>query len=157
MGQKLSGKVAAVTGAASGIGLECSRAMLAEGATVVLVDRAEGPLRNACRQLGPNAIALVVDLTDPESVSGMMPQIGKVKLGSRRIVSMNLILPQQHFVNQTLNDNKIGNGAEVDFANLPPDFQSIVAKRLEALKASPMGSLGGMLGAFGSLGKQGQP
>ncbi|TGV77200.1 SDR family NAD(P)-dependent oxidoreductase, partial [Mesorhizobium sp. M00.F.Ca.ET.149.01.1.1] len=40
MAQDLSGKVAAVTGAAPGIGLECARAMLAAGARVVLVDRA---------------------------------------------------------------------------------------------------------------------
>ena len=40
MGERLAGKVAAVTGAASGIGLACSRAMLAEGAQVVLIDRA---------------------------------------------------------------------------------------------------------------------
>jgi len=39
MTQKLGGKVAAVTGAASGIGLECARAMHAEGAKVVLIDR----------------------------------------------------------------------------------------------------------------------
>lgn len=75
MGQDLSRKVAAVTGAASGIGLECSRALLAAGATVVLVDRAEGPLHEACEQLGPNAIPLVIDLTDPQSVATMMPQI----------------------------------------------------------------------------------
>ena len=40
MAEQLSGKVAAVTGAASGIGLECARMMLAEGAQVVLIDRA---------------------------------------------------------------------------------------------------------------------
>lgn len=71
----LSGKVAAVTGAASGIGLECSRALLREGARVVLVDRDEDALKSACAILGPAAIPLIVELTKPESVSRMMPRI----------------------------------------------------------------------------------
>ncbi len=75
MGQELSGKVAAITGAASGIGLECARAMLAAGARVVLVDHAKEKLRDACSELGPQAIPLVVNLLDPKSVTGMMPQI----------------------------------------------------------------------------------
>src|SRR5215207_6920276 len=77
MGQALSGKVAAITGAASGIGLECARTFLAEGARVVLIDRAEERLRTLSAELGPAAIPLVIDLTDPGSVSGMMPQILK--------------------------------------------------------------------------------
>ncbi|RFB81861.1 glucose dehydrogenase [Rhizobium leguminosarum bv. trifolii] len=75
MGQDLSGKVAAVTGAASGIGLECAKALHAAGTRVVLVDRNEEALKEICSTLGANAIALVIDLTDPESVAGMMPQI----------------------------------------------------------------------------------
>ena len=75
MSQELSGKVAAITGAASGIGLECARAMLSAGARVVLVDYAEEKLRDACAELGPQAVPLVVNLLDPTSVSGMMPQI----------------------------------------------------------------------------------
>ena len=39
MARDLEGKVAAVTGAASGIGLASSEAMLAAGARVVMVDR----------------------------------------------------------------------------------------------------------------------
>ncbi|RYE59589.1 MAG: SDR family NAD(P)-dependent oxidoreductase, partial [Hyphomicrobiales bacterium] len=39
MSSSLEGKIAVVTGAASGIGLATSKALLAEGATVVLVDR----------------------------------------------------------------------------------------------------------------------
>ena len=75
MGQDLSGSVAAITGAASGIGLECARVLLGAGARVVLIDRAEERLKEICSELGSQAIPLVVDLTDPASVTGMMPQI----------------------------------------------------------------------------------
>jgi ribitol 2-dehydrogenase len=73
--QDLSGRVAAVTGAASGIGLECARAFLADGARVVLIDRAEERLKDVCSDLGAEAVPLVVDLTDPASVSTMMPRM----------------------------------------------------------------------------------
>jgi ribitol 2-dehydrogenase len=75
MDQDLSDKVAAITGAASGIGLECARTLLASGARVALVDRAEERLRALCSELGPNAIPVVVDLTDRTSVDAMLPQI----------------------------------------------------------------------------------
>ncbi|QND41078.1 SDR family oxidoreductase (plasmid) [Rhizobium leguminosarum bv. viciae] len=75
MGQDLSGKVAAVTGAASGIGLECAKALLVAGARVVLVDRNEDALKEICSKLDANAIPLVTDLTDPKSVARMMPEI----------------------------------------------------------------------------------
>ncbi|MGY4503661.1 SDR family oxidoreductase [Bradyrhizobium diazoefficiens] len=75
MGQELAGKVAAITGAASGIGLECARTMIAAGARVVLVDRAEDALNSACLELGDHAIPLRIDLTDQASMAGMMPQV----------------------------------------------------------------------------------
>lgn len=75
MGQELAGKVAAITGAASGIGLECARTMIAAGARVVLVDRAEDALNSACLALGDHAIPLRIDLTDQASMAGMMPQV----------------------------------------------------------------------------------
>ena len=75
MGFSLAGKVAAITGAASGIGLECARAMLGAGAHVVMVDHAGEALRHACSGLGEAAIPLVVDVTDPSSVDRMVPSI----------------------------------------------------------------------------------
>lgn len=75
MGQDLTGKVAAITGAASGIGLECARAMIGAGSRVVLVDRAGDKLDRLCAELGPQALPLVVDLLDKASVARMMPGI----------------------------------------------------------------------------------
>ncbi|MCW1920339.1 SDR family oxidoreductase [Rhodobacter sp. KR11] len=71
---KLTGKVAAVTGAASGIGLACARAMAEEGALVVLIDR-DGAKAEGLAKGIPGASALAVDLMDPASVEGMMPAI----------------------------------------------------------------------------------
>ncbi|MFT4150633.1 MAG: SDR family oxidoreductase [Paracoccaceae bacterium] len=71
----MKGKVAAITGAASGIGLACARTLAAEGARVVLIDRAEDRLRALCAEIGPNALPLVVDLLDGPQVSGMLPRI----------------------------------------------------------------------------------
>ena len=72
---KLQGKVAAVTGAASGIGLACAKAMLDQGARVVFIDRATDKLRAICDALGPEAIPLTIDLMDRESVASMMQAI----------------------------------------------------------------------------------
>ena len=75
MTQDLSGKIAAITGAASGIGLACAKRLIAAGARVVLVDRDGEALARVCGPLGRAAIPLVVDLTDAASVAGMLPQI----------------------------------------------------------------------------------
>jgi 3-oxoacyl-[acyl-carrier protein] reductase len=60
----LAGKTAVVTGAASGIGLACSRALAAEGAAVVLADLNGTAAQEAARELGGHAVT--VDVTKPE-------------------------------------------------------------------------------------------
>lgn len=75
MTELMKGKVAAITGAASGIGLECARTLIAEGATVVLIDRAKDKLEALCQELGERAKPLVVDLFDGPAVSSMLPRI----------------------------------------------------------------------------------
>ena len=75
MAHELTQKVAAVTGAASGIGLECAKTFLNAGARVVLIDNAADKLQEICAGLGPDAVPLVVNLTDPVAVNGMMPRL----------------------------------------------------------------------------------
>jgi ribitol 2-dehydrogenase len=75
MAEELKGKVAAITGAASGIGLETARTLVAAGAKVVLIDRAEERLKTLCAEIGPNALPLVVDLLDGPQVSAILPRI----------------------------------------------------------------------------------
>ncbi len=75
MSGELQDKVAAITGAASGIGLACAKTMLGAGARVVLIDRAGDRLGSLCAELGPDAYPLVVDLIEPDSVSAMMAGI----------------------------------------------------------------------------------
>lgn len=75
MTKSMDGKVAAITGAASGIGLACAKKLLDEGANVVLVDRAEHRLKSLCEELGERARMVVVDLLDGPRVSGLLPRI----------------------------------------------------------------------------------
>jgi ribitol 2-dehydrogenase len=71
----LEGKVAAVTGAASGIGLASAEAMMAAGARVVFVDRDAARLAELQREHGAAAIPLELDLLDSESCASMLPRI----------------------------------------------------------------------------------
>jgi ribitol 2-dehydrogenase len=72
---QLEGKTAAVTGAASGIGLACARRMIEEGADVVLIDRAADQLQALCAEIGPKARPLVVDLLEGAQISAMPARI----------------------------------------------------------------------------------
>ncbi|PJG85489.1 SDR family oxidoreductase [Conservatibacter flavescens] len=72
----LTGKVAAITGAASGIGLACAKALLDAGAKVVLIDRDSAKLQDLVAELGENAFGLEIDLLNPQQVSEeMLPKI----------------------------------------------------------------------------------
>jgi ribitol 2-dehydrogenase len=75
MAMELEGKVAAVTGGASGIGLASAEAMLSAGARVVLVDRDETALTALREKHGDAVIPLVIDLLDARSCATLMPQI----------------------------------------------------------------------------------
>jgi len=75
MAESLDGKIAVITGAASGIGLASTKALLAEGATVVMVDWNREGLDQLVADLGERAIPQVTNLLDAESCNAMVPEI----------------------------------------------------------------------------------
>jgi len=66
--KKLDGKIAAITGGASGIGLETARVLIEAGAIVHLLDRDPVALDQACADLGEAAVAVPIDLFDYPAV-----------------------------------------------------------------------------------------
>ena len=74
MDRTLDGRVAVVTGAASGIGLASTEAMLAAGARVVMADRDAAALRAHRDRLGGAVIPLEIDLLDAAACALLVPQ-----------------------------------------------------------------------------------
>jgi len=72
---KLDGKVAVVTGAASGIGRATANLFASEGAKVVLADwdeRQGSRVADELREAGHDAVFVRVDVSRPEDVEGMI-------------------------------------------------------------------------------------
>ena len=74
MAQSLQGKVALVTGAASGIGLATTRALIGQGVRVVMADRDGAALDRLAGELGEAATPQVTDLLDADSCDAMVPE-----------------------------------------------------------------------------------
>ena len=71
---RLQGKRALITGAGRGIGLEFARAYIAEGATVAIADINAAALDRAVAELGPQAVAVQMDVTDQTSIDAGFAQ-----------------------------------------------------------------------------------
>ena len=72
--EQLKGRIAVVTGAASGIGLGLVDAFVAEGMRVVMADRNEEALSAQAARLrdgGADVHAVVTDVSDPDSVEAL--------------------------------------------------------------------------------------
>ncbi|QKV75353.1 glucose 1-dehydrogenase [Amycolatopsis sp. Hca4] len=75
MGARFAGKVVLVTGGGSGIGRATARAFAGEGATVVVAGRDEQRLASAVAEIGGDASAVTVDVTDSADVARMVETV----------------------------------------------------------------------------------
>ena len=69
---RLSGKIAVVTGGAQGFGFGIAKALVKEGAQVVIANRRESQGEAACKELGPHSAYAQGDVSDPESCKNLM-------------------------------------------------------------------------------------
>jgi rhamnose utilization protein RhaD (predicted bifunctional aldolase and dehydrogenase)/NAD(P)-dependent dehydrogenase (short-subunit alcohol dehydrogenase family) len=83
----LAGQVAAVTGAAGAIGFATARAFAAAGAELALLDIEEDTAREKAKAIGPDALALRCDVTDPQSVCAAFDKIVETFGGVDIVVS----------------------------------------------------------------------
>ncbi len=72
MGDRLTGKVAAITGAASGFGTTTARRFVDEGCRVVLGDIQDGPGEELAKSLGDAARFVHCDVTREEDVAALV-------------------------------------------------------------------------------------
>lgn len=70
--RKLEGKVAVITGGASGIGLATARLFIANGASVVIAGRNTVALRSAQKALGDRAMPVRADVSRPADLKVLM-------------------------------------------------------------------------------------
>lgn len=73
--KELRGRVAVVTGGASGIGKALAKAFLGEGMKVVIADVEERALQAATRELGGEVTGVVTDVSDPASVNALADRV----------------------------------------------------------------------------------
>ena len=80
----LSGQIALVTGGGTGIGKAIAKAMLAEGAKVIIVGRKEEILKEAQAELGSDTEMMTCDVTQEEQVKkvyeNIMSNHGKIDI-----------------------------------------------------------------------------
>ena len=73
----LSGRLAVITGATGGIGLETARSFVERGATVLLCSRKLDRAEKAAGEIGSGAIAEQLDITSSDSVRRFVAKVSR--------------------------------------------------------------------------------
>lgn len=95
---RLTGKVAVITGASSGIGYETARIFAQEGAKVVVAARRKERLENlvsAIKAAGGEALAVATDVTKQEECEALI-ELAKTTYGSVDILVNNAGIADKH-------------------------------------------------------------
>jgi len=99
----LEGKVALITGGGRGIGRAIARAFAYECASVAVAARTEEQVQQVACEIGRDAIALVCDVADPESVTRMFAELRK-QLGDADILVNNAGVAESATVTNTTDE-----------------------------------------------------
>jgi NADP-dependent 3-hydroxy acid dehydrogenase YdfG len=140
--QDLTGKVAVITGASSGIGEATARLLVAEGVRVVLVARRRERIDALAAELGDATLALVADVADATAVAALFATV------ERRFGGLDLLF----------NNAGLGVNARFD-ASDPADWKRMIDVNLYGVlhcthAAIPLmrGRAGAMISSVSSVG-----
>lgn len=75
--ERLQNKVAIITGAARGIGATFAKSFVQEGAQVIIADIDLNRAISTANEIGPNAFAIYLDVTDQKSIDSCIEEIEK--------------------------------------------------------------------------------
>jgi len=105
MTKRLDGKVAIVTGAASGIGAATARLLVRDGARVVLGDINDEALQALARELDDDAVALCADIATEDGVKSLV-QAALDSFGRLDVLDNNAALEVREDTGTTTSSDK---------------------------------------------------
>ena len=125
----LSGKIAVVTGATGGIGGAIARSLHAQGATVVLSGTREAVLADLAKELGERAFFAAANLSDAESVDGLVARAEEAAGGPLDILVANAGITKDGLLMRMKDE----------------DFQSVIQINLESYFRLTRAAVKGMM------------
>ncbi|WP_292082525.1 MULTISPECIES: 3-oxoacyl-[acyl-carrier-protein] reductase [unclassified Brevundimonas] len=125
----LSGKIALVTGATGGIGGAIARSLHAQGATVVLSGTREAVLADLAKELGERAFFAAANLSDAESVDGLIARAEEAAGGPLDILVANAGITKDGLLMRMKDE----------------DFQSVIQINLESYFRLTRAAVKGMM------------
>ena len=125
----LSGKTALVTGATGGIGGAIARRLHAQGATVVLSGTREAVLADLAKELGERAFFAAANLSDAESVDGLVARAEEAAGASLDILVANAGITKDGLLMRMKDE----------------DFQSVIQINLESYFRLTRAAVKGMM------------
>lgn len=125
----LSGKIALVTGATGGIGGAIARSLHAQGATVVLSGTREAVLADLAKELGERAFFAAANLSEPESVDGLVARAEEAAGGPLDILVANAGITKDGLLMRMKDE----------------DFQSVIQINLESYFRLTRAAVKGMM------------
>ena len=146
MSDKLSNKIALITGGSSGIGLATAKRFVSEGAHVFITGRREAELGAAARELGDDATAIRGDVSNLADLDRIFEVINREKhrlyilfanAGGGSLVPLGKIT-EEHF-DRTFNTNVRGLLFTVQKALplMPPGSSIILNASITSIKGTP--------------------
>lgn len=103
--ERFAGQVAAITGGADGLGFAIAQRLIAEGATVWLLDRDEARVNAAAAKLGASARAHAVDITDERGVQAAFEKVYAAQQRLDAVVnSAGIVGPNNKKITETPTD-----------------------------------------------------